>query len=471
MNKSFKGETMKLIDEEEINLQKNKTKKLKRLIIILILLLVLLGAAIIVLIVYRVYNPDQITTYIDGVFVQDFDQILDFQIDENGQTQIYVPIREFASYLNLVDTNFGYQTFRGDYNPKTEDENKCYTIRSGYEVAIYTNQSKVIYKLNLQNNSSDYEECYIDRDVFANNGVLYASTDGIEKGYNVVFSYDENRKIITIYTLDYLIQTHQAVLENTTIGNYGTMQIVQNYTNWKSVFDGLLIVQSSNGKYGIIQADNYNSFILEPQYDDINFIEDSSTFLVESNGKVGLFSEDGRRKINLVYDEITSMGQDSNLYVVRSNNMYGVVDEDGNVIIYPEYTQVGIDVSSYSYNGVKNGYILLNRLIPVQQDKMWAFFDIQGNRVTNGFIYQDIGCTSVRSGNNIYPLLEIPDCDVIVVQDEYGKYSFMDVTGNDTMLPFVFDEVYIKMTTGEETYWMTYRGTEYDVLQYLKQNE
>ena len=461
---------MRLIDEEEIEIQKLKNKKIKKIIMVLIILLLILGIALIALITYGMANPTKVTTYIDGKLVQNFDEIVDFSTDENGQTQIYIPIREFASYLNSVNPEFGYQTFKGDYNPKTEEDNKCYVIRSGYEVAVYTEKSKTIYKVNLQKRSQEYEECHIDKDVFASNGKLYASAKGIEKGYNVSFSYDEQKKTIRIYTLDFLINSHQLNLEGKVIGNYGQMKMdAKNYTDCKSIFDNLLIVQAANGKYGIVRTNNYSSFILEPQYDNISFINDSSMFLVESNGKLGLFSEDGRRKINLIYDQVTSMGQDSDLYVVKSNNMYGVVDGNGNIIIYPEYEKIGIEVSSFSYNGIKNGYILLNKLIPVYQNKGWAFFDTKGKMITDGFIYEAIGCSRVRSGNNIYPLLEVPGQDMIVVQDKDKKYAFMNLSGDDSMLPFVFDEVYIKMSGGEASYWMTYREKEYEVLKYLKQ--
>ena len=89
--------------------------------------------------------------------------------------------------------------------------------------------------------------------------------------------------------------------------------------------------------------------------------------------------------------------------------------------------------------------------------------------ITDGFIYEEIGCSRVRSGNNIYPLLEVPGQDMIVVQDKDKKYAFMNLSGDDSMLPFVFDEVYIKMSGGEASYWMTYREKEYEVLKYLKQ--
>ena len=452
---------MRLIDEEEI--------KIKKIIIVLIIILLLLCVGIIALIIYRINNPTKITTYIDGKVINNFDSILDFQTDENGKTEIYIPIREFASYLNLANPEFQYETYKGNYNPKTEEDNKCYTIRDNNEVVIYSEKTKVLYKLNLEKSNQDYEQCVIDKDIFQSNGKLYTSVDGIEKGYNIVFSFDEKKKVITIYTLDYLINNYITLLQNKNIGEYGIMTIANDgYENWKSAFDDLLIVQSSNGKYGIIELENY-SLILEPQYDNIQFINDSKTFLVNSNNKVGIFSEDGKRKIDLIYDQITSLGQNSKLYMVKTNNQYGVVDENGNIIIYPEYNKIGIDVSQFAYNGVKNGYILLDKLIPVNQNNKWAFFDTQGKMLTDGFIYKNIGCTKVRSGNNIYALLEIPDYNVLVVGDEYDKYTFMDLTGNDKMLPFVFDEIFLKTTTGEISYWMSYNDKDYNVLKNLEQ--
>lgn len=461
---------MRLIDEEEVEKQKIKTQKTKRMIIITIVLLLLLCSGIIALIAYRMANPTQITTYIDGVKVNDFDKILDFSTDENGKTEIYVPIRDFATYLNSVNSKFGYQTFKGDYSPKTEEDNKCYVYREGYEVAMYTKKSKTIYKLNLQDKSDEYEECITNKDIFENNGKLYTSVEGIEKGYNVAFSYDEKKKVITIYTLDYMTQIHSQALAKKTIDNYGKLEVSDKYADCKSIFEDLLIVKAENGKYGIVRTDDYTSFVLEPQYDNINYVVDSATFLVESNKKIGLFTKDGKRKIDLVYDKITSMGQDSKLYVVETNGMSGVVDENGKIIIYPEYDKIGTDVGSFSYNGIKNGYILLNTLIPVQRDDMWAFYDKSGNKVSNGFKYKNIGCSSIKSANNIYPLLEIPEYNVVVVSDEDGKYAFMDTTGNDSILNFLFDEMYIKVSEGEPSYWMTFRGKEYEALRYLKQS-
>ena len=149
--------------------------------------------------------------------------------------------------------------------------------------------------------------------------------------------------------------------------------------------------------------------------------------------------------------------------------MYGVVDEDGNIIIYPEYDQVGIDVSKFSDNGVKNGYILMDELIPVLKGEKWGFFNKKGKKVSNGFKYTEIGCSDVPNTNNIYPLLQIKDYNVIIVSGEDGKFGVMDITGNDQILNFLFDEIYIKVSEGNNDYYMTFNGKEYEVSKYLDQ--
>ena len=211
------------------------------------------------------------------------------------------------------------------------------------------------------------------------------------------------------------------------------------------------------------------SFVLEPQYDDIEFISNSKTFLVKSNEKVGLFSEEGRRKIDLIYDEITLMGTESKLYLVKTNGQYGVVDENGNVILYPEYDEIGIDVSDFSYNGVKNGYILLDELIPVCKNEKWAFFNKKGQSVTNG--YSTVGCSSVRAENNVYGLLEIKEENVIIVGNDKNKYSFMKINGDDTSFDFLFDSIYIRIEGGKTSYYMTTNNKEYDVIENFKRIE
>lgn len=459
---------MNFVDSEKMRKEREKNKKLKKILLISMITLTVLIIGIAILIVFLVRNPNEIVTYIDGQKIKGFNQILDIQTDENGKTQIYIKIRDFAAYLNKVDSTFEYKTYKGDYFPKTEDENKCYIIRNEFEVAIFTAKSNTIYKLNLQKDNSEYEEHIIEKPSFLNNGDLYTSVEGIEKGYNVRFIFDEKTKTIRIFTLDTLIQSYSSDIASKNLANYGTLEIDEdNHNNWKTVFEQMLVVRTSEKKYGILKTD-YSEFILEPQYDDIEYISSSKTFLVKSNNKVGLFSKEGKRKINMIYEEMYSMGKESNLYRVRINKQYGVVDENGQNVIYPQYSNIGIDISDYSFNNIKNGYILLDDLIPVKQDRKWGFYSIKNKKfVTNGFIYTNIGCQSVKSGSNIYPAMIIPECDVIVVGDELNKYWLMDKTGNDDIIPHVLEQIYLHLDNGKANYYMVYNERESNIVSYL----
>ena len=51
----------------------------------------------------------------------------------------------------------------------------------------------------------------------------------------------------------------------------------------------------------------------------------------------------------------------------------------------------------------------------------------------------------------------------------------MDISGNDSIVPFVLDQIYIKTSNGIDSYWMYYRVNgeekELNVLDYLKQKK
>ena len=454
---------MRLIDEEEVKKQREKSEKAKKVIVILIILLLLLSVLITILIFYRIYNPNKITTTINGTIVEGFDSLLDISQDENNQTQIFIPIKDVAPYL-------GYKSFDGEYKSgDTVDKTKCYVIKDDekegvHELATFSLGSKIIYKINLQKDEEEYNYCYTDQSVFESNGKLYTSIEGIERGYNVVFSYDDKKKTINIFTIDYLVNYYSSLLANKTISNYGEIEVdFDNYENWKAIFENMLVIKA-DGMYAVLDLTD-DSFVLEPKYDNIEYNEYSQDFLILSNKKQGIISKEGKTKINAIYDELTLMNRDANLYKMKRNDLYGVIDGNENVIIHPENDKIGIDASKFSDNGIKNGYIILDTLIPVQQNEKWALYNINGKMVSNGYIYDEIGYEASNS-NNVYSLLAIPDYNVIVVGAD-DKYTFMDINGNDQILPFVFDEIYMKISSGEISYYMTDGEKTYDVLKNL----
>lgn len=450
---------MRLLDEEEIQRKSINVKKIKRILLFIIVMIIIFCIAIISLIYYRKNNTSTIITYIDDVEVTNFESILDIQ-DDN----IYIPIKEFANYIKS-----GYKSYNGDYYTKSEEENKCYIIKDGYEVTVFENGSKIIYKNNLQDQSKSYDYCNIDSSVYESDGKLYTSVEGIKKGYNVKVDYNKKNKIIKIYTVDYLIDGYStfitkkaSVTDNLKIYNSVKAE-TEIFNNRKIVLDDMLIV-IADGKYGVISLNDL-SWILEPKYDNIEYMPYSTDFLITSNHKYGILTKEGKTKIRPLYEELVLMDKNLELYRVKKGNLYGVIDNKDNTIIYPENKKIGIDINEYSYNEIKNGYILLNKLIPVQQEKKWALYNIEGRMVSKGFIYDDIGC-KMNNQDNIYSLLEIPNYNVLVV-GQNDKYTVISGNGEE-IFPIVLDELYIKRIAGNKEYSMNLNQKSYNIIEYLE---
>ena len=461
--------------ENYSNMVSEKNQKLKTIIIISIIILSILCCILIILAAYKKNNPSHITTYIDGKKMsQSFEKILDVQKDENGKTQMYIDIKKFAEYMNNANEKFGYKAYTGNYYPTTEEKDKCYVVREKHEVVMFENKSNIIYKKNLEDGANktsneDYEDFLLNHNVFSINDNLYASIEGIEKGYNVQIKFDEKTKTLRIYTLDKIITTVQEKIKKKEILNYGVFEIEdKNYNNWKTAFEDLLIVKSEDtNKYGLIKS-SLESFILEPQYDNIEYISNSKKLLVEGNKKKGLYDLNGKRMIDMIYDEITPIGLKSDLFKVKVNKNYGVVNNEGKNVVYPQYTDIGLKVTNYSVNNVKNGYILLDDLIPVKQEKKWSFYSIKNSKfITDTFKYTNIGCSTVKSGNNIYSLMIIPELEYIVVGDDKNNFWFMDKSGNDDIFPHVLEQVYLQLENGEPKYYFVYNDTEINIIEYL----
>ena len=163
-----------------------KQKKSKMPIIIGVCIAILLMLT--VLIIYAIiYLQNSITIIeIDGKRNTEIEEILYLETTEEG-TQLYIPIIKTAQYLQ-------YEGFKGDYKDKSEDNTKCH-VTSENETAMFTKDSNVLIKVKkgLEN-----EYIKIDKPVFEKDGELYTTIDGIEKGFNVLFGYDENFKNIEI---------------------------------------------------------------------------------------------------------------------------------------------------------------------------------------------------------------------------------------------------------------------------------
>lgn len=228
---------MNLIEESFQNKEQKKKKNTTKIILIAIVLVLVIIIAIISYLMYIQSTVMRLTK--DGQVNERLKNLLVFEADGT----IYAPIKEIASY-------FGYESFNGEYSEKSEIQSKCY-VQSENEVANFELGENKIYKLDLTKKNNDYEYEYIKKPVKAINGVLYVSTEGLEKAFNISFDYDQEKNRITIYTMPYLYQYYASK-----VLDYGYVELNSTFMNQKAMFNDLLIVQKDKERkqYGVIDT-------------------------------------------------------------------------------------------------------------------------------------------------------------------------------------------------------------------------
>ncbi len=425
---------MNLIDEDLKPKKTDNSKKIAKIILAIILLVIVIIIGIFVAIMY--IQDSKLKLYINGSINEKVKQML--VIEQDGT--IYVPIREIAPYL-------GYESFSGEYTDKSEDASKCY-IQNEDEIANFALNSKKVYKLTTSNSIKNYDYFYADKPIKAINGKLYATTTTIEEAFNILFDYNEEKQRMYIYTMPYLIDTCSAK-----ILDYGYEKISENFINKKAILNDMLIVTKNNDStYAVIDI-NGNP-IIEPKYEYIEYLPNSKDFLVQSNGKMGIISAKKETKVQILYDSLELIDNEVGLYIAQKNDKYGVIDSKGNIKVYIEYDQIGIDISKFEQNGIKNKYLLDNGMIPAEKDNLWGAFDKNGNQILD-FEYDSFGYIA-KSNKNAINLLMIPDYNVIIASKN-KKYTLINSVGEELCLP-VLDDVYMTISAGNKYYYMNYNN-------------
>lgn len=429
---------MELYDEN-VNETKSKTPMIIGISIVILVVIT-------ILIVFGIfYLKQSVTTIqIDGQRNTEIEKIFYIESTEEGN-QLYLPIIKIAQYL-------GYEGFNGDYLNKSEDKTKCH-VTSENETAMFTKDSDTLVKISKD---TEIEYITLDKPVFEKDGQLYTTIDGIQKGFNITFDTDQNFKNINIFSMDYLLQYYVTKLG---IENYST-----EFSDQKAIFEDMIVIEE-NKQYGVVNLQAVNGMlqtnaVLEAKYEEIRYLPATTDFIVKSNGKYGIVTKEAVVKVRAVYDEIKTMDNKNGLYLVKQNNSYGVVDINGNVIIAPEYKQIGIDIKQYSQNGVDNSYVLLNEIIPIKNHQdLWGLFNIKGEKITE-FIYTGVGCRQ-SSASNSYPALVIPSNKIVVMEkDKY--YTLVSANGEQLVPDNTLNTVYIKTdtTTEQNQFFMTYNNNE-----------
>ena len=242
---------------------------------------------------------------------------------------------------------------------------------------------------------------------------------------------------------------------------YGYNSISDVFANQKAVLDDILVVRKED-KCGVI--DLQGNSILEPKYDNITYLPNVGDFLVESGKKVGIMSKNRKTKVDIDYDSIELMDSDLELYVVRKDNKYGVIDFKGNLKIYIENDEIGMNISNFEKNNIKNKYILAGNLIPARRDNLWGLYDKNGKLVVD-YIYDSFGYVA-SSNKNVFNLLVIPEYNALVACKE-GKYTLLSSTGKELFAAPVADDIYMKITENVKRYYISANNGTMDATVYL----
>lgn len=453
---------MKLYDEEELRKKNEKNNKIRKLIIIGMFTTLVLIIALMGVIYYLIYNPNKITVYLSEKENETLENSIILINSEDGKSQImYFPIRKIASI-------FGYESFDGDYYANVEGNENCY-IENEKEVAIFSLDSNTIYKIdktlqNDNNKESEYEEYKIENPVKQQNGDLLVDLEGLKKGFNLSVSYSEKTKRITINKLDEYID---AASKYITQKKYGKLD--EKFANQKALLDNMMIIESeTNGLKGV-RSYSEDKEILGAQYDDITYIPQKSSFIIERNSKVGIIGNDGIVKIKPLYDKLTLIDEENGLYLAENEKYFGVIDSNENIKIYLEYQKIGVDINQFKQNGLKKGYVLLNKIIPAQKDGKWILFKIESidnpdgsknvqcrNLFENnkyGIDYVDnIGCITGTNRGTVTNLMLIKEFNVILVQ-KYQNYGFLNIDGNPAS-NMIYQDAFIETTSGKKDYFV-----------------
>lgn len=442
--------------------KERKSKKVMKIIIVLIVLLLIISIGLFATIYYL--KSQEFKFYINGKAISSNSIANDLFVFENDT--VYVSLRDISS---LID----YKYYNGGYKQYTEDARKCY-LEGANEVVTLEKDSSTIYK--TPTDDLDYTYFTIDEPVKRINGKLYITSKGLSTSCNIQIEYNAQTNRMTIYTLPYLVNFYTA--------QYSNASLEDSFNNQKALLYGLLVVQNIDNteksiskdsiRYGIHNLNNEE--IVGMKYTNIEFIEGTEEFIVTTEEKkVGIITSTGNTKVNPQYDALKQIDKDLNLYMVTTNGKSGVIEKNGKILIYLEYDQIGIDPTKFQTNDIKNKYILFDNAIPVKRDEKWGLFDIRGNLILP-IEYVSLGCISQTSSNRtLNNILIVPEVEGIVVcrefeensrkQEYYGIYS----SRGRELVPPALETVYSITSSGQDEYTMIYKGTSYDVIEYIKE--
>lgn len=434
----------------ELNYE-NTTNKKQTKPIYKVLILLIICVLVIICIIFALLQSLKENRFFAIVDEKEVDISSAIELIKKVDDVTYINIKEYAKLA-------GYEYHDGEYKGFSLDKSKCYVQKGNETASFYIDENK-LYKLPVNQLTSDYKEYSFKNQTKQMDGIVYAPIEMINVAFNTITKVNE--KNISIYTLNYIVNSY-----NQKAVNWGYEKITDyNFENKKAILYGFLIVRKENGLYKVINLDNTKE-IMSDKYNKIQFEENTQEFFVTNSlGKVGIINSDGTTKIEPIYDSIECIDKEADIYVVQIDNKYGMVREDNKVIAKAEFDEIGITTKESSEN-VGKQYLLLGSLVPVKKDNKWGAYDKEGKIVLK-LEYDGFGCNvdTVKiseASKKVCPVLTIEKCQGIVVQKD-KKYGLFDTNGTE-LVTISVDSIY---GDGQGNYLMTYNGKELNVIDEL----
>ena len=385
----------------------------------------------------------QLKVTVDGQLQEKVKDMLVF----DGDT-VYISIRDIASYV-------GYQSYSGDYAERSEAKNKCY-IQNDDEIANFVLGSNKIYKLETQKTNSDYTYFYAKKPVKAINGKLYISSDGFQEAFNSSFIYNQDTNRIKIYTMNYLISSYQQ-----TVLDKGFAEMSSEFHNEKSIFEERLVVQKDKKQLGVI--DLKGNTIIEPKYEEITYIPASLSIRFRLSYNICTFIVPSLEIIPTFPLLFAKKSPVSGIYEAQREGKYGIIDVKGNIKLYIENDAIGLDISKFEKNDIRNKYLLVDNLIPIKKNDLWGLVDKTGKTIVD-FKYDSLGYIA-SSNKDALNLLVIPNYNMIVTCKD-KKYGLINSSGEEKF-PTRADDIYMVIDSGTKYYYLNFEDQRYDVEKWL----
>lgn len=159
--------------------------------------------------------------------------------------------------------------------------------------------------------------------------------------------------------------------------------------------------------------------IVEPRYEEMEYIKRHDYFVVVENGKVGIINGMGHELLPCIYDRPIDNCPD--FVAAAKDGLWGVVDYSNKTLVPFEYQEIkslscGDDI-----------------LLAFQKDDKWALVSPDGFRPLTPYKYQYIMDVSTVDLNCVYYIDSNPSSLIAVLEN--SKWGFIDSSGNVIVSP------------------------------------